>query len=130
MLSTYIYNYIIYLLASLAMIGVFSLIYTKITPYDELKMIREGQTAAACSFVGALLGFSLTLASSIMHNDNLVAFAGWASAAMAVQLLVYALVARVMPEIHNELDNNNVAMGALLGGVSLTFGIINAACLA
>ena len=51
MLSTYIYNYIIYLLASLAMIGVFSLIYTKITPYDELKMIREGQTAAACSFV-------------------------------------------------------------------------------
>ncbi|MCB1658884.1 MAG: DUF350 domain-containing protein, partial [Pseudomonadales bacterium] len=107
----------------------FSLIYTKITPYDELKMIREGQTAAACSFVGALLGFSLTLASSIMHNDNLVAFAGWASAAMAVQLLVYALVSRIMPEIHNELDNNNVAMGALLGGVSLTFGIINAACL-
>ncbi|HMY28580.1 MAG TPA: DUF350 domain-containing protein, partial [Agitococcus sp.] len=64
-----------------------------------------------------------------MHNDNLVAFAGWASAAMAVQLLVYALVSRIMPEIHNELDNNNVAMGALLGGVSLTFGIINAACL-
>jgi len=50
-------------------------------------------------------------------------------AAMAVQLLVYGLVSRIMPEIHNELDNNNVAMGALLGGVSLTFGIINAACL-
>ena len=88
MLSTYIYNYIIYLLASLAMIGVFSLIYTKVTPYDELKMIREGQSASAFSFLGALIGFSLTLASSIMHNDSLVAFAGWAGAAMAVQLLV------------------------------------------
>jgi putative membrane protein len=129
MLSTYIYNYIIYLLASLAMIGVFSLIYTKVTPYDELKMIREGQSASAFSFLGALIGFSLTLASSIMHNDSLVAFAGWAGAAMAVQLLVYGVLSRLMPELHQELENNNVAVGALLGGVSLTFGIINAACL-
>lgn len=129
MLSSYIYNYIIYLLASLAMISVFSLIYTKVTPYDELKMIREGQSAAAFSFLGALIGFSLTLASSIMHNDSLVAFAGWAGAAMAVQLLVYGVLSRLMPELHQELENNNVAVGALLGGVSLTFGIINAACL-
>ena len=46
MLSTYIYNYIMYLLASLAMIGVFALIYTKITPYDELKNSRP---ESACS---------------------------------------------------------------------------------
>ena len=86
MLPTYIYNYVIYLLASLAMMSVFSLIYTKITPYDEIKMIREGKAAAALSFLGALIGFSLTLASSILHNDSFVAFAAWAGAAMIVQL--------------------------------------------
>lgn len=129
MLSTYIYNYILYLLASLAMIGVFSFIYTKTTPYNELALIREGNGAAAFSFLGALIGFSLTLASSIMHNDNLVAFAGWAGAAMAVQLLVYMGLSRLVPTLHHEVESNNVAVGALLGGVSLTFGIINAACL-
>ena len=52
MLSTYIYNYILYLFASLAMMGVFSFIYIKTTPYDEIKMIRAGQGAAAFSFLG------------------------------------------------------------------------------
>ena len=129
MLPTYIYNYVIYLLASLAMMSVFSLIYTKITPYDEIKMIREGKAAAALSFLGALIGFSLTLASSILHNDSFVAFAAWAGAAMIVQLAVYTVLSRLIPDMHNCLEKNNVAMGALLGGVSLTFGIINAACL-
>jgi putative membrane protein len=64
-----------------------------------------------------------------MHNDNLMTFAGWASAAMAVQLLAYGVLSRILPELHQELENNNMAVGALLGGVSLTFGIINAACL-
>lgn len=125
----YIYNYLLYLGASLAMIAVFSLVYTKITPYDEFRMIREGQMAAALSFCGALLGFSLTLASSIIHNDNFLAFAAWAGAAMLVQLLAYVGVSRIIPQIHDELDCNNLAAGALLGGVSLTFGVINAACL-
>jgi putative membrane protein len=129
MLPTYIYNYVIYLLASLAMMSVFSLIYTKITPYDEIKMIREGKAAAALSFLGALIGFSLTLASSILHNDSFVAFAAWAGAAMIVQLAVYTVLSRLIPDMHNSLESNNVAIGALLGGVSLTFGIINAACL-
>ena len=129
MLPTYIYNYVIYLLASLAMMSVFSLIYTKITPYDEIKMIREGKAAAALSFLGALIGFSLTLASSILHNDSFVAFAAWAGAAMIVQLAVYTVLSRLIPDMHDCLEKNNVAMGALLGGVPLTFGIINAACL-
>ena len=129
MLSTYIYSYVMYLLASVAMISVFSLIYTKITPYDEIKMIREGKAAAALSFLGALIGFSLTLASSILHNDSFVAFAAWAGAAMIVQLAVYTVLSRLIPDMHNSLESNNVAIGALLGGVSLTFGIINAACL-
>lgn len=129
MLSTYIYSYVMYLLASVAMISVFSLIYTKITPYDEVKMMREGKSAAALSFLGALIGFSLTLASSILHNDSFVAFVAWAGAAMIVQLVVYAGLSRLIPDMHNSLESNNVAIGALLGGVSLTFGIINAACL-
>jgi len=129
MLSTYIYSYVMYLLASVAMISVFSLIYTKITPYDEIKMMREGKSAAALSFLGALIGFSLTLASSILHNDSFIAFAAWAGAAMIVQLVVYAGLSRLIPDMHNSLESNNVAIGALLGGVSLTFGIINAACL-
>lgn len=124
-----IYNYFIHLLAGLTFVCLFAVVYTRLTPYDELKLIREGCTAAALSFGGALLGFVLTVASSIAHSADFMTFAVWAALALVVQLAVYALIARLIPELEQSLCGNNKAVGTLLGGVSLTFGILNAACL-
>lgn len=124
-----LYNYIAYLLSAFAMLAVFIVVYTRITPIDEFALIRKGVTAAALSFSGALIGFSLTLASSILHNDNFAMFALWAGCGALVQLVTYALVARVMSGLSQALNENNVAMGAMIGAVSLAVGVINAACL-
>lgn len=125
----YAYNYAVHLLAALGMVAVFAALYTRITPYDELKLIREGSLAAALSLVGALLGFALTVASSIVHNDQFQMFCIWSAGAMVVQLFAYFLISRLVPELRDALAANNQAVGALLGGVSLTLGIVNAACL-
>jgi len=122
-------NYFIHLLGGLLFVSAFVLVYTRITPYDELHLIREGGVAAALSFGGALLGFVLTVASSITHNDSLTAVAIWAALALAVQLAAYFLISRLVPELEQALADNNTAVGILLGGVSLTLGILNAACL-
>ena len=124
-----IYGYLIHLLSGIALLGVFVAIYTKITPFDEVALIRQGTTAAALSFVGAMLGFSLTLAASILINDTYLMFLFWAACAGVVQLLAYALLSRVIPQMNEALSQNNVAMGALMGGVSVVVGMINAACL-
>ena len=52
-------NYFIHLVAGLLFVSLFALVYTRTTPYDELALIRQGCTAAAISFGGALLGFVL-----------------------------------------------------------------------
>lgn len=124
-----IYNYVIHLLAGLVFVCLFAVVYVRVTPYDELQLIREGCDAAALSLGGALLGFVLTVASSITHSDNFFSFAVWAALAMVVQLLAYAVLARLIPDLPQSLSHNNKAVGALLGGVSLAFGIVNAACL-
>ena len=92
-------------------------------------MIRAGHMAAALSFGGALIGFALTLASSAIFNASVVAYWGWALLAMLVQLIAYLAMTRIIPNLHAALEANNVAVGAFLGAVSLTIGIINAACL-
>lgn len=125
----YAYNYAVHLLAALGMVTVFAVLYTRITPYDELKLIRQGSLAAALSLVGALLGFALTVASSIVHNDQFQMFCIWSAGAMVVQLAAYFVISRLVPELRDALAANNQAVGALLGGVSLTLGILNAACL-
>lgn len=123
------YFYAAYLLAACALLAVFVFVYTRVTPYREIELIRAGKLAPAISLGGALLGFSLTLASSVQHNDSLGMFMIWAIAAMLVQVLVYALLSRAIAGMAAALEADNIAMGALMGSVSLAVGLVNAACL-
>lgn len=122
-------GYFLHLAAGLAMLGLFARVYTWITPYNELALIRGGSMAAALSLVGAMGGFALTLASSMVYSASFTAFCLWALLAATMQLAAYAVIARLVPSLPDDLANNNQAVGALLGGTSLIVGIINAACL-
>lgn len=121
--------YAIHLLSAFVLLLVFAAVYLKVTPFDELALIRDGNVAAMLSFGGALIGFCLTLASSIAHNSTLLAVVIWAVGAMIVQVLTYAALARLLPGMNHAIEDRNAAMGGLMGAASLVVGIINAACL-
>ena len=121
--------YISHLASGLALLAGFFFVYTKFTPYDELELIRKGNRAAAWSLGGALIGFCLTLASSILHNDTLVVFLACAAGGMLVQLGVYVLIAHTVARVDQAIIDDNEAMGSLLGGISVAVGILNAACM-
>lgn len=125
----YIANYVIYLLAGAFLLGAFFVVYTRTTPIDEIAQVRGGNSAAALSLSGALIGFSLTVASGILHNSALLGFVAWSAGAMVVQLAVYAVFSRLLPGVKDQIEAGNVAMGGLLGAISLSVGAINAACL-
>lgn len=122
-------NYAIHFIAAAVLLGVFFLVYTKVTPFDELAMIQSGNPAAALSLGGALIGFSLTLGSSIVHNATLMEVVVWAVVAMLVQIVVYVMCSRLMHTLRGQLESGNVALGGFVGAVALVAGIVNAACL-
>lgn len=121
--------YAAYLASALAMLALFSLLYTRITRFDEWTLIHEGNLAAALSLGGALLGFSATLAASIAVHASWRAFVAWALVAMLLQVLAYGLLARLLRGMNAAIAQGNVAMGLLMGATSLGVGLINAACL-
>jgi putative membrane protein len=123
------FSYGIHLLSAFVLILGFAAVYLKVTPFDELALIREGNVAALLSFAGALIGFCLTLASSIAHNSTLTLVLIWAVGAMVVQVATYALLTRLLPGMNHAIETRNTAMGGLMGAASLVVGIINAACL-
>lgn len=123
------FSYGIHFLSAFVLILGFAAVYLKVTPFDELALIREGNVAALLSFAGALLGFCLTLASSIAHNSTLPLVLIWAFGAMVVQVATYALLTRLLPGMNHAIETRNNAMGGLMGAASLVVGIINAACL-
>jgi putative membrane protein len=122
-------NYMIYMLLSGVVLVVFFVIYTRVTPCDELLQIRQGNMAAALTLGGAVLGFSLTVASCILHTSSIAGFLAWSAAALVVQLLAYIVTTRCLSISKEHIESGNVAYGGLLGSVSLAVGAINAACI-
>lgn len=124
-----ILNYLLHLFTAVALVLVFFVVYTRVTPYDEVRLIRQGNAAAALSLGGSLLGFSATIASSLVHTMDYYQFAGWAFGALIVQLLVYVIATRLLRMAKDQIEANNCAFGGLLGAISLSIGIVNAGCI-
>ena len=123
-------NYVVHLALAAVLVVVFFVVYTRITPFDEVLLIRQGNNAAALSLGGALIGFSLTVASSIVHTSDYREFAAWAAGALVVQVLAYAVTAKLLHMSKDQIEAGNTAFGGLLGAISLSVGAINAACIA
>lgn len=121
--------YLQYMLIGLAMTVAFGAVYLKITPAEEIRLIRSGNLACALSFGGAVVGFCLALSASIAHSVSLPDFMLWGLGAAVIQISVYFAATRIVRGANEELVNNNVAVGALFGAFSIGIGLLNAACL-
>lgn len=117
------------LAAALVLLVLFIVIYVRITPYHEIRLIREGNVAAAVSLSGATLGFAIPLAQSAAQSGNLLDMLLWSGIAMGAQLLVYVVVRMIIPDISRDIPAGKLAQGTFLGVLSLATGLLNAACM-
>lgn len=123
------FQYLKYFAVALSMLIAFALLYMRITPIAELKLIKQGNIACAVSLSGSMIGFCITLTSSMLQSVNLLSFIIWGIAAMIIQILVYLIATLLIPKANQELVNNNIAVGILFFGLSVAIGILNAAAL-
>jgi len=120
--------YLMHLGTAAVLVLLFFVIYTRVTPYDEVQLIRQGNGAAALSLSGSLIGFALTIASSLIYTRDYYQFAGWAFGALLVQLAAYVIATRLLRMSKAEIEADNRAFGGLLGAIALAIGLVNAGC--
>jgi putative membrane protein len=101
--------------------------YVLITPYPEIRLIREGNAAAATSLGGVLIGFALPLASVVINSISLLDMLLWSVVALIVQLIAFAVVRLMVPAIGKNVREGQVSSGIFLGAVAIALGILNAA---
>ncbi|MBV9965575.1 MAG: DUF350 domain-containing protein [Alphaproteobacteria bacterium] len=123
-------SFIAYFASAVALTVLFAFFYTNLTPYRELTLIRAGNSAAAIALVGSLLGFVVPLASVIAHSAALAELAVWGVIALAVQIGGFLVARLLLPHLASAIENGNIADAILLAGLSLSLGILDAACMA
>ena len=108
----------------------FKLLYQLITPYRERTLIREGNSAAAITLVGALIGYVLPVASALAHTVSIAEFAAWAALAGLIQIVVFTVVRMVvLPDVKARIENGEVSVAIYLAGIAIAVGLLNAACM-
>jgi putative membrane protein len=105
-------------------------LYILLTPHKEIALIREGNTAAAVSLAGVLLGLSLPLAVSLRSSANVVDIGLWGVATVVVQLLVFRLVDLILRGLPKRIQEGEMAAAALLVGAKLATAVVVAAAVA
>jgi len=122
-------NFIIYICVAVGLLAAFTVLYLWITPYAELALIRRGNAAAAVNFGASVMGFTLPLASVIAHAVNILDVVLWSGVAAVVQIAAHFLVRALIPGFGERIEDGNVAAATLAATVSLSLGVLNAACM-
>ena len=124
-------GFALYFAVALLLLMVFKWVYVLITPHDDWKLVKqENNTAAAIGVIGAVIGFSLALSSAASNSVSLVDFAVWGLVALVAQSIAFLMVRFLfMPKVVERINQDELAAGVILGGVSVAVGLLNAACM-
>ena len=124
-------NFALYFAASIALLFIFKIIYAFVTPHDEWKLVKEDKNiAAAVGFGGAMIGFSIALAGAATNSLSIGDFVIWGVVAIIAQSLAFALLRfTFMPKIAERIIQNEVSAGTMLAAMSISVGLLNAACM-
>jgi putative membrane protein len=118
---------LLHILVTVVILLVGAAAYVLLTPHKEITLIRDGNTAAAVSLGGVLLGLAIPLSVSLNASTNLIELGLWGVATVLVQLLVFRLVDILLRGLPQRIQEGEMSAAALLVGAKLSTAVIVAA---
>ncbi|WP_184715610.1 DUF350 domain-containing protein [Caulobacter sp.] len=115
---------------TLVMLVLGTALYALMTPHKEITLIREGNSAAALSLGGVMVGLAIPLSVSLKASTSVIEIAIWGAATIAVQLLVFRVTDMVLKGLPERIQEGEISAAALLVGAKLATALILAAAVA
>ena len=121
---------LLHFVVTLGMLGIGVTIYLFVTPYRELDLIRNGNTAAAVSISGAIIGMAIPLAICMATSVNIWDIVIWGVVTLLIQSLAYRIGDVLLKDAPTRIENGEIGAAILIVGIKLAISFINAAAVA
>ena len=118
---------VLHVTVTFAMLAAAVFIYIKITPYDEIKLIRDGNTAVAVSLSGAIVGLALPLAFSMASSISVWEVLVWGPVTLVMQLIAFRVADLVIKDLPKRIVGGEMGAAILLVSIKLGAAAINSA---
>jgi putative membrane protein len=119
----------LYFGVAIVAVVLFVAIYVMVTPYREFALIRDGNTAAAISLGGAILGYTIPLAKAVAQSEGFGDMLLWSGVALVAQLVAFGVTRLVLSRLAADVAEGKTAPAVFLASVSLAIGLLNSAAM-
>lgn len=114
---------------ALLMLGVAVYIYERITPYDELELVKQGNVAAAISLSAGILGLAIPLAVCLAGSINIWDIIVWGVVILLIQIIAFYLANLIIDNLQERIENNEIGAAILLFSGKISVALLNAAAI-
>jgi len=118
---------LLHFLVTITMLAVGVTIYLWMTPYPELKLIREGNTAAAISLGAAILSLAVPLAFSMSVSVGVFDIVVWGLVVLVILLVVYRVIDFLLKDLPTRIEAGEIGPAVLLASEKLGVAALTAA---
>lgn len=112
---------------TILMLGLGAIIYVLVTPYHEIKLIKQGNSAAALSLSGALIGMGIPLSVAMAGSVNAFDILVYGAVSLVLQLVAYRVTDFVLKGIPERIENGEISAAITMVGIKISISLINAA---
>jgi putative membrane protein len=120
---------LIYFAVALLLFAAALALHAVVAPQREFALLRAGNTAAAASLAGAMLGLALPLGMVVAVSGSLLDLVVWSTVALLLQVLAVSVLRRMTPAIGAQIVTGGVAAGIFSGALALAVGVLNASAM-
>ena len=104
--------------------------YMAITPFHEVRLIREGNVAAGVVLMGTIVALAIPLAATLATSEFVLDIVLWGVVALVLQLLAFAATALLIRGLRTMIEAGNVAAALTLSGIQIAIALLNAGAMA
>lgn len=101
-------------------------VYTRLTPYHELDLVRNGNVAAAVTLGGALIGLALPVGATLARSLSVADILVWGAVATVMQAAAFGLASLMLRELPARVERGDLAAALVAAAVQISVGIVNA----
>jgi putative membrane protein len=112
-------QFLLYFGMAAVVLVVFKFVYQLVTPYNEMKLIRDGCVPAGITLSAAMIGFAIPVAKSISQATTPVEFLIWAALAGLLQIVAFVIVRSLLvKDLAARIERGELSVAIYLGSVS------------
>ncbi len=118
---------LLHLVTALAVLVVGALVYMRLTPYEDIQLVRSGNNAAAVALGGAILGFGIPLGAALAGSVGVLDILFWGLVTVVIQIVAFRAVDLILKGLPKRIEAGEMSAAIFLVFVKLAVAVIVAA---